>query len=181
MKENYKKDFSLLRPFDSDAVRNGEKICWYSDGEIPKYFILTPGGSILANFTDDPNAENIWPSERYRMVPLCWVEGKPVYKGDVLYHPSDNPPVAYIVDAYDGEQDHLFFEGLSRCAATKPKYMTWAPPKVKREGWVNIYPDEECVVGMDREAAGPYPTEKDADNGAVLDRRIACVRIEWEE
>lgn len=43
----------------------------------------------------------------------------------------------------------------------------------KKEGWVNIYPDQKLGDMI-------YPTETQAD-GAKGQERIACVKIEWEE
>jgi len=47
------------------------------------------------------------------------------------------------------------------------------PKRVKKEGWVNVYPNEEvsCCV---------YPSKESADNYAGI-KRNACIRIEWEE
>jgi len=47
------------------------------------------------------------------------------------------------------------------------------PKTVKKEGWVNVYPNEEvsCCV---------YPSKESADNYAGI-KRNACIRIEWEE
>ena len=81
----HEKDYSLLRPFDLEAAMSGEKICWYANGDIPKYFIVTPFGNVVANFTEDNKTECMCPCSNFRMAPLAWVEGKPVYKGDVLY------------------------------------------------------------------------------------------------
>lgn len=40
---------------------------------------------------------------------------------------------------------------------------------VKREGWVNVYPD------------AVFSSKENADHYASLKNRLACVRIEWEE
>lgn len=47
------------------------------------------------------------------------------------------------------------------------------PQRVKKEGWVNVYPNEEvsCCV---------YPSKESADHYAGIKRK-ACIRIEWEE
>ncbi len=45
------------------------------------------------------------------------------------------------------------------------------PKRVKKEGWVNVYPAYCGSV---------HRTEKEA-NKSALGTRVACVRIEWEE
>lgn len=44
---------------------------------------------------------------------------------------------------------------------------------VKREGWVNIYPDTTIRHGI-------HASQDQADMHAAYDR-VACIRIEWEE
>lgn len=44
--------------------------------------------------------------------------------------------------------------------------------KVKKEGWVNVYPNMRVTA---------FASEAKANSAAVSNRRIACVRIEWEE
>jgi hypothetical protein len=42
---------------------------------------------------------------------------------------------------------------------------------VKKEAWLNIYPD--CMVNA-------HPTKEDAEMCAEIDR-VACIKIDWEE
>lgn len=92
-------DYSLLRPFDLDATKNGEPIC-YADGGSAKFLAHESGHPYLKDWgvialsptgisthgenghrwRDEPSVHDL------RMAPLCWVEGKPVYKGDELWH-----------------------------------------------------------------------------------------------
>ena len=84
------KDHSQLRPFDLEAAKAGAKL----------FYTITVNGETECTFIDAD--EDGWVCVRYeqfglslhrpanvksymRMAPLCWVEGKPVYKGDVLY------------------------------------------------------------------------------------------------
>jgi hypothetical protein len=50
--------------------------------------------------------------------------------------------------------------------------------KTKREGWVNVYPEDTRVSD---ECGYLYSTKERADVNAAEDVRVACVRIEWEE
>jgi len=48
-------------------------------------------------------------------------------------------------------------------------------PPVKREGWINIYPDSG------KHHVGAVHDTKDAANYDATADRIACIKIEWEE
>jgi len=51
------------------------------------------------------------------------------------------------------------------------------PKRVKKEGWVNVYPKTEGV-----EVIGyAYSTEERANHHSIIHKRKTCVRIEWEE
>ena len=52
----------------------------------------------------------------------------------------------------------------------------FAPVKVKREGWVNIYRDNNTTYIGD-----VYPNEKDAKEYKDDDLYITTTKIEWEE
>ena len=49
------------------------------------------------------------------------------------------------------------------------------PKRVKKEGWVNVYPDKYETYGLNF-----YITKGAADLKAT-EARVACIRIEWEE
>lgn len=167
----FQKCFGLLRPFDLEAARGGDPICWCRDGEKPRYFIVTPAGNVLANFTDDPDGENLWPSHQLRMAPLCWVEGKPVYKGDVLYRHGYNHE--FKITGYEEKSG-----GLQKPCLTYDntreyvEKFTWTPPKAKSEWWVNVYPGPYIAPTL-------HKTKAEADRVAN-EERIACIKIELE-
>ena len=55
------------------------------------------------------------------------------------------------------------------------------PKKVKKTGWINIYPTWDAQYPEAIANSGcVYPTKEDADN-RTQSNRIACVEIEWEE
>ena len=166
------KDYSLLRPFDLEKAKRGELICWFKNGTRAEYvgecgmynendicvkYVDGDGCAIAGTFVMNE-------SRYFRMAPFCWVEGKPVYKGDVLYKDCKK----FVVNGMYGPKCVLADEPFVGCSVEK---LTWNPPKVKREGWVNVYGYGSSFI---------YATENDADNNALASR-IACVRIEWEE
>lgn len=92
-------NYSLLRPFDLDAAKNGEPIC-LADGGSAKFLAHEPGHPYLKDWgvivicpqgisTYSEKGQR-WQEEPtkhdLRMAPLCWIEGKPVYKDDKLWH-----------------------------------------------------------------------------------------------
>ena len=51
--------------------------------------------------------------------------------------------------------------------------------KVKREGWVNIYPPK--LGGPVAWVGNVYATKSEADSATLLPGCFDCIRIEWEE
>lgn len=167
---NEDRDYSLLRPFDLEAAKRGEVICG-TNGE-PCRFLDGPNkkGLVAVRFTKDDNFAAIH-ANHVCMSPICWVEGRPVYRGDVLY---DRFGDRHVIENVSDSQ--VWFESGMWIDAHE---LTWAPPKVKREGWVNIYRKDE-PGSQTAHLAGPYETERIA-NDVAGPTRLACVRIEWEE
>lgn len=174
------KDYSLLRPFDLEAAKAGELLCDI-DGNDKYKFAAGPdsNGKIVTIFEKDgafvcppPHSPSV-----FRMAPLAWVEGKPVYKGDVLWYKFGKRDVWQKVVARDRADEVNWMtceDGIHRKVAC----MTWTYPKVKREGWINIYPNE--ITGISATTSDAYITREYADSGA-FPGRIDCICIEWEE
>jgi len=166
------KDYSLLRPFDLEAAKSGEKLIW-----------LKEPCALLGESINKPNRPNLGAqyciehasglsyatSNDLSMAPLCWLEGKPVYKGDILRNKLSG--TVFVVDIYDDEHDA--FSSKSSILFFHSRNFTWTKPvtMVKREGWVNIYKGA---------CASKYESKELADT-AASHQRIACIRIEWEE
>lgn len=172
------KDYSLLRPFDLDAAKRGEAICTHSGNHLDFVAADENNGSHCVRIGDRNSRSgrlSIWGHQRLRMAPLCWVEGKPVYKGDVLYQPGDRR--TFKITGYEEKSGGLGKPCLNY--GTTREYVekfTWAPPKVKREGWVNIY-----GAGGNARAAGEVHPDKATADRAASRERVACVPVEWEE
>ncbi len=116
--------------------------------------------------------------------PLAMVEGKPVYKGDSLYH--KNSKKFGRVDGVGSDSSYVkqTIDGDSISLDSKISNLSWEKPKVKKTGWINIYNAKNCATGANQQpnevSKHPFKTEQEADEGKIHDR-IACVQIEWEE
>ena len=183
------KDYSLLRPFDLEAAKNGALVCWmYEDGPL-RYIGKATCGADTACFEwiggTHKGTFETYPNTNLRMSPLCWVEGRPVYPGDVLYWNCGGAEFTVgsrmLFDGQMIEGVSVTTEGFTHDipgTGILHENLTWEKPKrtVKKAGWINIYP----LVGECGQASAIYPTKTAADNSASS-ARIACTRVEWEE
>lgn len=169
------KDYSLLRPFDLEAAKHGEPIMEI-DFSWPIIFCgtTTNGQVIFVEYSDKSGGNQ--EVDDTRMAPLAWVEGKPVYKGDVLYqyyaqdHKNRLVTISNIFT--NGIGNYLTFtEGGNWAMDGNTSKLTWNKPKVKKSGWMNSYESGENYV---------YPTKDRADAMATHSRK-ACIEILWEE
>lgn len=170
------KDYSLLRPFDIEAAKRGEPICCW-DG-LNRIYITGPDKANHLCVENPVNGRFVLAHvDNYRMSPLCWAEGRPIYHGDVLYWKYHNT-CWQVTATVAGFQ---FDDGSVRTyeSAINDEYFTWTPPEVKREAWVNIYKNSNNSYR--------HSTREKADNAArmvngIIDPdRVACIHIEWEE
>ncbi len=86
--------------------------------------------------------------------------------------PGENPIVGYLL--YD-DGDSMACSWMSDGTFTKRELenrLNLCNAKTKRDGWVNIYPDNLT--------SRIYTAREDADRCAGSDR-TACIHIEWEE
>ena len=85
---------------------------------------------------------------------------------------------ADVIIAWANGEEIEYFNETFKTWCEKANY-TWCehiqyrikPKRVKKEGWVNVYPAYCGSV---------HRTENEA-NKSALGTRVACVRIEWEE
>lgn len=172
-------NYELLRPFDLEAAKAGAKIT--DKTEIEHTFAAEAGPDGDMAVRDPQGNVFVMDLSEARMVPLAWVEGKPVYPGDVLYRPGIvTGPLVVAGCARSGDEDFLYFEGNGGSVFADNRNLTWTPPKVKKEGWINVYSTSLASNARPRFVGNVHPTKSCADFDAGEDR-IACVRIEWEE
>lgn len=148
-----KKDLSKLRPFDLEAAKRGEAICDRNRPELEARFIahvpdiaehdrvIIKIGNGIVQCSESGECHG-YGSIYFAMAPLCWVEGNPVYKGDVLYSKGAYN-VKHQVDTIKGDEvwQESDIDGIGRRGFIRVKDLTWTPPKVKRNGFVLLVKD----------------------------------------
>ena len=259
------KNFELLRPFDLEAAKRGDPLLW-SGQYIPVTFVARARNG-NTNIIECPGMHGgllsevqYAPDHYLYMAPLAWVEGRPVYKGDVLHymksgfsmrvtgpnkhHPYGEGIEGEVVDVWQADKDRrpatlgetiwaqasvftwtepnpilceiegrpvrkgdrlwsTFFNDwfvvggtidrggrsltapeINYIASTYVTSCSWnrPPRKVRRQGWVNVYPKSKHHSGSAIALSGMsiYATKEIADQEAT-EERIACVQIEWTE
>lgn len=179
-------NYKLLRPFDLEAAKAGAKIT--DKTEIEHTFAAEAGPDGDMAVRDPQGNVFVMDLSEARMVPLAWVEGKPVYPGDVLYGNDDSTKSGSKFTAGNRVLPGGLIAGVS-VVINGPVYntggmhsgkLTWNPPKAKKEGWINVYSTSLASNARPRFVGKVHPTKSGADFDAGEDR-IACVRIEWEE
>lgn len=181
------KDLSLLRPFNLKKAKQGEPICFHNDLRFKiRYCGTKSNGNHFIEFED--GSYKIDNSKYLRMAPLCWIEDKPVYKGDVLYKttPSFEPYPVTVLNLFTlNNTDYLDLDTdtaipkQTEYADNRKHYLSWTrpKPKQKKQGWINVYP-QYPQIGVTN--AIWHDTKEQADESAGVDR-IACVPFEYEE
>ena len=173
------KNLDLLHPFDLEAAKRGDEICYKAD-EKPVKFVthLSETDFIVEHEAGD---RAIVYYTHLRMAPLCWVEGRPVYKGDRLYREVCKGFVEASCIRTQGDFHFLCYKkpshGNSAVLGEGVADLSWEAPKQKREGWINIYKGDWCSTVI-------YPDEQIANSSPhrlAHAEFVCCIRIEWEE
>lgn len=177
-----------MKPFNLEKAKAGEPLVTRS-GKKARFIAYVPEAGTSAKVItfvegeghcqqsyengmyveDDEDAGDLF------MAPLCQIEGKDVYPGDVLYRrllaSEGFVTASHLIDEYfiaftDGDGNDY--------ANNRDGALSWAKPVclVTKEAWVNVY---------DTRGACAYPTEGEADDNADTASRKACIRIEWQE
>ena len=131
MTTEIKNDYSLLRPFDLETAKRGALMTCNKIGTELKYVAGSDSsGEICATYKG--GQFGIFRSDVLRMSPLAWVEGRPVYKGDVLWHTIGKSFVT--VENPISERSFSY-----KKMPFEYRYLTWTPPKreVKLLAWLS--------------------------------------------
>lgn len=119
--DNQEIDFSMLREAKFVDVKVGDVLLTsLSSGDVKvkyKNCDIT-----LLEFDDD--SADTWAVEEFNeypfyFKPLCWIEGKPVYKGDILWKTSGDYAQVEIVSKF--QIVLIEYNSLNRLSWTKPK------------------------------------------------------------
>ena len=150
-KKTYENDYSLLRAFDLKAARAGAKVVETSSdfyqGDIGEY-VAGPNkaGDLVFNF-ESLGFMTYQPGNRsgLRMVPLRWVEGKPLYPGDELFYREGYEQGRFIAKRAHADESRVYgftyfdngrtYEDELSCEIIHA--LTWEKPKPKQnDGWI---------------------------------------------
>lgn len=177
------KDYSLLRPFDLEAAKRGEKLLNGSGSGDERSYVDGPDYFEVVCVKGKEGGLYLNSIHEMKMYPLAWVEGRPVYKGDVLYRTTVQKGITLtVIGAFDMYGDnYLRFDGNNgtEYSDNRRSCLTWQKPKVKKSGWVNVYPNRSmCHLRSSKEEADLTATQCD---GTIDPERVACIEIHWEE
>jgi hypothetical protein len=183
------KDYRLLRPFDLEAAKRGENIAFIGVELEPREFIAGPDSNGTIIIKDDTGQFQSSVSYPYVMLPITWVEGRPVYNGDVLYYRNSKVSICVTgLNKHDGKG--LNGQLIESCEGfTKDEDMwapvdcwTWQKPKTKREGWINMYRNRHGLMpNVQLDNGKPFKSYYNAMQNGIHDDYIGAIKIEWEE
>lgn len=124
------RQYRLLREFNLEQAQNGETFTYhlYYEKEL-KYLSKSKDGVVFAE--DSAGCGMTTMAAYLKMKPLCWVDGKPVYKGDKLWYKSKADNNYYQHEAWSITSDHLFDEGSFGFVAVS--LLTWDKPHVHQD------------------------------------------------
>lgn len=163
-----KRDYSKLRPFDLEAavdrgeaaiiVERDEEFGFVAGPNNLQEYVLCGNESGFIVVGESPDHATTVSS--LRMAPLAWVRASadddtlwPVYKGDVLWHSCGKCEAL----GFPTLEDHdllIRADGLSQATNAKVEFLTFTPPKVKRQVKLLAYLDADQLFWL-RETAQP--------------------------
>lgn len=148
------KNLDLLRQFNLQKAKDGEPICT-RDGRRAKFIahlpecnvacqlvILLEGEDEVTKYYDNGAYEAVHESQRdIFMAPLTWLEGKPVYPGDELWHKGrQHTVVAHRVNG----NGSICEKGMGK--GDFIENLTWPKPKPLKEVELLGYITENGVL-----------------------------------
>ena len=162
-----KNDNNLLRPLDLNTVKSGDPI--FNFYGKPYNFLVGPDAEGNIVISGACGIFALMSLSDARMVPITWIEGKPVYKGDVLYYSIIDKQYPLVVSRIDTD----FRVCNDRGGWIITNKLTWVKAPVCKEGWMNICPNNRAQPEI-------FQTREDADKNA-LRSRIDCIQVNWME
>ena len=137
---NEKHNCKLLRPVKFKDVQVGDVLVLKDSSPVSESSVAYKANKfVVLRFSD--GSEGTCHGSRleidFALAPLCWVEGKPVYRGDTLYRPGVEAGKALVASHITGSGvKYLHFSNLTDAneyADNRRGYLTWTKPEQKRE------------------------------------------------
>ncbi len=158
-----------LRKYDLTSVKIGDKVLGWEPGEV----IAVYGSNVVIGWDSDDGKTVVTYLANYDhgiyLAPLCWVEDKPVYKGDTLYWQNGKQVT---VLRLNGDGTFLLFEEggswstdgrISKLSWTDPTILFDVEGKPVRKGDV-LYSPKGVVVKRVVSHVVPYESYDKEDN-----------------
>lgn len=139
---NEKHNCKLLRPVKFKDVQVGDELVLKDSSPVSKSSVTYKSKDfVVLRFSDGSEGTRHGSTLEidYGLAPLCWVEGKPVYRGDTLYRPEVEEGKALVASHITGSESvvkYLHFSnltGANEYADNRRGYLTWTKPEQKRE------------------------------------------------
>lgn len=139
---NEKHNYKLLRPVKFKDLQVGDELILKDSLPVTKSSVAYKANKfVVLRFSD--GSEGTYHGSRleidYGLAPLCWVEGKPVYRGDTLYRPGVEEGKALVASEITRSESGVKYLHFSNAACAneyadnRRGYLTWTKPEQKRE------------------------------------------------
>lgn len=126
-KEN---NYSLLREFNLEQAKAGETILYVHYRTPEAYVEVIYRGCTKSQEQVYVEYENgngrVIPCTELKMKPLCWIDGKPVYKGDKLWYKSKPNNTYYQQESWSIIGDCMFDK--NSCGFVDVSLLSWDKP-----------------------------------------------------
>jgi len=171
-------DLTLLRDFNLEDAKAGAAIC---SGSLMTdlTFIAAYKNSVFVELSVKCDALLLH-SDEVKMKPLFWLEGSPVYKGDIVYH--NHAGKGIVTSAENYEVIGVKFNNdnyASACCCWNLSLTPFAKPKTERKGWINIW---KCSSSIGVSTGSQvYADKEEALLGLVGHYLLDTIEITWME
>jgi len=132
-------DLTLLRDFNLEDAKAGAAIC---SGSLMTdlTFLCAHKNSVFVELSASCDSLLLH-SDEVKMKPLFWLEGKPVYKGDVVYHVTAGKGIVARKSGVccDIQVEFSTNNYVWDCLESNLSLTPFAKPKTERKGWINLW------------------------------------------
>lgn len=184
---NEKYNYKLLRPVKFKDVQVGDVLVLKGSSPVNKSSVAYKADKFVVLQYSDGTESTCYRSRLEsdcELAPLCWVEDKPVYPGDVLYRPAVEEGVALVAsDVLRSESgvEYLHFSnaaGAYEYTDNRRGYLTWTKPEPKAipsfqvEGQ-DVFPGDTVYYYGDNKDnwSDPYTVK---ENARIVQQATGC-------